>query len=232
MSWRLPNEPGIGCSPYPMKTGRPQLCCHPMCHTYEDKPKLEREDTSTGSCLQSSKSRSEWLPSSPPLSPVPMSRLADQLQPMNMYGRMTPQSPEPDLRWVNGLCEGTLKPTGTGFGPPPSPEICWESKQMFVFNIIAPCVQSAQITLNLLLLNVRSLSFMDLQALESLEEPGKKPVGRLILRIREASFGMDTEIRRTLFLTNFEEVSISPMYCDGLIATQSLWRSKELPPVW
>ncbi|AMB42992.1 hypothetical protein [Circovirus-like genome DCCV-13] len=232
MEWELPNELDTGCLPSPTKIGPQRSCSHPACRTYEVKPRSVQQGSNTGSCLRSIPSRSDSLPLSPALSDRHTANQPDQKPPMTMFGRKTPRWTEQDLKWVNDLTEEMSKPTGSEYGNPLLQGTFCPSKQVFVFNITAHSVQYALTTLNQLLLNVESLSFMDLQVLENREEPGKKPVGLLILKIREANFGMDTQIRRMLYLMNFEEESIFPIYCDGLIATQYSLKSRELQRVW
>lgn len=121
---------------------------------------------------------------------------------------------------------------GSESGNAQDEEISLASMQMYEFNIIARCVRSLRTLANRFLWNDLLLFTVDELGLENLGVPGKKPQWLLTLKIREPSSGMVTEVKNTLLLMNFEEVSTSPMYLDGSIGTRSLWRLKDHQPLW
>jgi len=229
MQWQ--EQADTGCSQSQWPIGTPKLS-RSNARILKDRAKKVKVDTDTGNCWLCLSQVSDCACASPYLSPPRTVNLADQLPPTPMSGRMTPISMVRDLNWEPSRIDETQRQIGTLFGNKQLPVTYWPLKRPFEFNIIGHSVRSVQTILTLLLSNVKSLSTMDLQALESLGEPGKKQRGLLILRILDPSSGMDIEIKNMLCSTNFEEVSTSPIYFDGLIGTQFLWRSRELPPVW
>jgi len=77
--------------------------------------------------------------------------------------------------------------------------------------------------------NDMSKSFGVVLVRENLVLLGKKQPLVLTLKIPDQNSGMVTEIRKMLFWMNFGEVSMCHTYSGGSIATQSVWKSKDLP---
>lgn len=211
----------------------PPTPCPQRCLTSVGNSKLDLSmDTDIGNSVSVSPRRLLFPLPEEPLEDEPMPNFQDLKLHENTCGRKTPELTGLNLNLETSHYEEMPNPTGMRFGKLPKPEIWTESLQVFVYNIIAPCEQSAVTTLNQLLLNVKSMSLWDLRGLERVDVPGMKPHGLLTLRIQEPSFGTAIEINRMLSSMNFVAVSTSPIYLDGLIGTQYLWRSRDLPPHW
>lgn len=133
------------------------------------------------------------------------------------------QNPFVETTQLNGFSGNN---TGNLSGITRSPEKLTKSRLAFEYSLIVRSERSAQILRSRLLLSVQSMSIGVQLGLVKVNKPGLRPVWKLILKIREPSFGVDMEIRRMLSLTNLEAVSTFLTYYDGWTVTQSLWSSK------
>lgn len=152
--------------------------------------------------------------------------------PKSMYGRKTPGSPTLNLNLGASLSSGTPQRTGTPSWTPASVENWMKFPLTFWYVITLPSDESPQIICLLNLWKDSFTYFGDRLVLENLEWPGQKGVLLLTLKIHCQNSGTDTVVRNTLSSMNLGELSTSPMYFDGSIVTQSLWRSKALPSPW
>ena len=124
-------------------------------------------------------------------------------------------------------CNETTQNIGRKYGTPPKSEIMTTYHTMLEFRITGPCEQSVLTTHNLLLWNDLVWSSGARLALENLDELGKKPELTLTLKIPEANSSVVMTVKSILSLMNFVEVSTSDTCLDGLIVTQSLWKSRD-----
>jgi len=133
----------------------------------------------------------------------------------------------------------TAVPTGSTYGPPPSPEISIPSLQTFEWFLIGPFEVLGRTSwrLGIYLLTIGLLFekysyFGAERVLENREEPGTKPGWTLIVRIPGPNSGMDTRVRKVLLSMNFEEESMLPIYCGGVIGIRSVWKLKDPADHW
>lgn len=164
------------------------------------------------------KSYEPWVPGtmSPPGHP----------QQTSTYGKMRALSLVLGSVTVVDLIGGTIQRTGMPFGYMQCWEMLAQSPHQYEFKVTGLSSKSLQTTWLHPLWYEFVMSTGASLAQESREELGMLPVGTLILKIQDPSFGAVTETKRLLSSMNFEEELTSGMYCDGSIAIQSLWKSK------
>ena len=149
-----------------------------------------------------------------------------------MSGKRKREFPARSLSWGESPRDITMPPTGMLYGMPQRMDQSSISQPTYEFNITERSVQLLRIMANRLLWNDRFLFSAGELALESLGAPGLNQDWMLTLRIRDQNSGMVTEITNMLLSMNFEAVSTSPIFSDGLIGTLCLWRSKDRLHRW
>lgn len=174
---------------------------------------------------------------SPERDPSPLSRRfleqhampssLDQRVPNSTSGRMLPLLRALGLSGEQSPSEETQRQTGNQFGPPPSPEIWHRSPPMYVLRVIGPYSQLEPIMSQFRQWSEDALSSGGELELVSRVEPGKRPEWTLTAKIHEPSSGVVTIVKQMLCLMNFEVVSTLPIYSDGWIDIQYVWKSKE-----
>lgn len=150
----------------------------------------------------------------------------------SMYGRKTPELKAPSSSSEDSPCVETTQPIGMTSGTTHKEDYLKKFRQTCVYNITGHYEPLERITRSLKLWYDNALCSVDPLVLVSPDEPGKKLVYLLILRIHELNSGTATEIKNMLLSMNFEALSTYPTCSDGLIGTLVLWRSRDLPRAW
>lgn len=151
----------------------------------------------------------------------------DQSVPNRTYGRMTPLLRALGLNGEPSQLDETVRPTGSQYGPPPSPEIWHRSPPMYVLRATGPYKQLEPIMNQFQQWSEDALCSGGELELVSRVEPGKRPDWTLTAKIHGQSSGVVTKVKQMLCLMNFEVVSTLPIYSDGWIDIQYVWKSKE-----
>lgn len=157
-----------------------------------------------------------------------ISNLRDRQLQRTTFGRRLLESREPSLNSVSSQCGETALPTGSLFGPPPSPEILAVFPRTCEYAVTLHCEPSARSFYYQLALS-ELVTFTGAEVvLESHERPGKEAVWKVTLRIQEQNSGVGIAVRRMLSSMNFVEASTLPMSCGGWIDTRFELKSKDL----
>jgi hypothetical protein len=144
-----------------------------------------------------------------------------------MFGRRLQESKEPNLKSERNPFEEMKEETGNKFGSVRLPGISEPFLPIFEYVVIVHSKRSAKTTYNQLRWSA-PVQFYGVQLVwESQGGLGMKLECKLILRIHERSSGVDMEVRNTLLSMNLEEESILPIYYDGWIGIQCVWKLKE-----
>jgi len=192
----------------------------------KDSSNKETEDSCTGN---------SWSPS-------PRRNLLEELS-MSSESKDTTSSPIPNERpttsiktipqsWVQDLnlessqFSEIQKSTGSTSGSSQPWDNLPESRLALEFKVTVRSGLSARTLQGQLLNCVKSMSSGVQLQLERVDAPGKKPEWMLTLKIRNPSFGVDTEIKNMLSLTNLEEILTLHTFSDGWTAIRSWWKSK------
>jgi len=160
------------------------------------------------------------------LEEAPMVNSQDQKLPTNMWEKKR-LALEQRLNLGLNRFGGTPRPTGSPYGPPPSPEISMPSQQMSEWLVIMPCELSEVTSHSLKQLKEEFMSFGVVQERANHGVLGMKQELVLTLSVLEPSFGTATRINNTLLLMNFVEVLMWRTCSDGLTVIRSVWKSKE-----
>lgn len=162
------------------------------------------------------------------LSGLGIGRKLARRQQRNMYGRRQPLSKERDSRLVGNRSEETPQRTGMRFWNRLREENLMRSPVTYKFVIIGRYGPLLQTLRSQLESSKRFMCFMEQPELESLNEPGKKLVQVLTLKIHERNGGTGIKVRKMLLSMSFAELSMSHIYLDGLTVTQCVWKEKDL----
>jgi len=185
------------------------------------------QDTNTGNSLLHSRQRS--------LSPLSVRYLATNAMPSSLaprprsptYSRMTPLLRALGLSGEQSPSEEMLRPTGSQYGPPPSPEIWQASQRMYALRATGPS-SALELIMNQCLLWYECATFTGVPPVQvNLVGRGMKQDWTLTLRIPGPNFGVVIKLKQMLSLMNFEAELTSPICSDGLIDIQYVWKSRE-----
>lgn len=184
--------------------------------------------------IATGRSASPSRPSGAPLLPSPI-LARDELmlsspapRPLTTIAQRMLHQWDADLNSAQNPFVETRRPTGSPFGPPPSPEYYPTFQRIYVWYLTAPYALLLRIMMRLSHCSEQYGCSMAQLELESPEGLGLKQDWMLILRIPAPSSGAVTRINNMLLLTNFVEESTSPTSYDGSIVTRFAWKSKDL----
>lgn len=217
----------IGCSPCQCTS----LCptCPPPSATSEDKLNEEMEASSIGSSMSFSSRKLLWRKFVASLDDGTQSP-QDPKQPVTMSGKKKQPFPRRNSSLGRYRSAVENQPIGSKFGTLPSPENWDLYQQTYMYVATINSAELARTTYAQWEWSA-TVQFSGAElVLESRETPGQQPVWRLILKIRTASSGTDTETMKMWSSMNFEEELRSTTYCDGLIDTRVSLKLKV--PVW
>lgn len=224
----------IGCSPSP-PPGRPHWNSPEAQTGYVDNEKSETEALITGNLSSdypalSGLAGSRYLTTK--LSQTFTQRLTASLQdlsqPKTTFGKTKPPFWERALSSAERAFNEIPPPIGRKSGNQQRSETLWQSQQISEFVIMAPCRESLQTSLRLLLSSVPQMFTGALQEQAKLGERGKRPVWMLTLKTLGPSGSVDIEVSHTLFSMSSGEPSIYRTFFDGWIVTRFVWKLRGL----
>lgn len=144
-----------------------------------------------------------------------------------MFGRMTQQSPIPDLKSELSPLKETTQKIGIRLLKMPEPDDWIKSQATYWYVATATSKELLLTIFNQLESSASVWSFGDEQVPVNLVEPGKKEVWMLTRKILAPSFGMDILVKTMLSLMNSEGELISVTCYDGWTDIQWLWKSRD-----
>lgn len=213
----------------PLPTVSPPPCPANL-STSEANVKLEKQpDTITGSLSPSSAERalSEQCARSL-LKMATMKRVAPMRR-CGMSGKKKQRCPKPVSNLEPSQSIVPQQPIGTEFGIQPLPDNSSTFQPTFEFVVTHNSLALLQALREALRWNAPAASIVVLLDWESLGSHGTKPGWKLTLRTLDPNGGTVTRVSAMLSSMSFEEISILPIYSDGLIVIQSSWKPKEDP---
>lgn len=145
----------------------------------------------------------------------------------NMCGKKTPELTELSLNLDPSLSESIQRPTGSKFGPPPSPVSSWLFPRIVEFQVTVRYEVFDLIMTRLSLWRESVMYSGDQLGLVKVAVHGRKLEWKLTVRIPELSFGAVTSLKEMLLSMNFEEESTFHTCCAGSIVIRSVWKLKE-----
>lgn len=181
-------------------------------------------DFATGSLSSTPQGRPDYQNSNPGL--MDTGSPPSPFTPLSTYGRNRPV-----LESLSSLEISQSNDQARQIGPLseswPSEENSPMSPMTYLYVIICLSPESLETILSRLPLNASVLFTGVEQGLENPGRRGMKEVWTLTRKIRSLNGGMRTRVSLTLLSMNFAEQYRFPIYCDGSIVIQCLWRQRE-----
>lgn len=229
MEWHNYNE-GNGLLRYP-STPSPLLNLPPS-PILEGSSNSQILVTSTGNSMFYSPDPSDLISLDPFLETIMPRQLFPERIVSSTCGKKRRKLKAPNLNLDCVLLDGILLKIGRVFGNlrPPGP---WTKYVNPYWCLITTTSKELKpITSALLEFAEMWLFIGDELVVENLEKHGRKAAYLLTLKIHGPNSGMVINLNQMLSSMNFAGLSTSPICYDGLIVTQSLWRSNAAQRSW